>query len=608
MAFSLGTLALLQTAILPGALLYKKTDFRGNLFQKAIFVFASSLMLNYMGVFLLTSLKLYVQPVALSIFVIEIILFIRLYRENLSSPVERVLSHFWNEWQKRFESLKNFSPSTNEDKTTQFLLAMVWGLSLILAIAWIWWGIKVTFHTIGTIFTQWDAVVSWNRWGSEWAQNSFPTHTWRYAQLMPTAYSIPYVFMNNTHIQFFSKAIASPFPLLILLLLLDLGLSKKEPGYIIGVSFTYLMIKKLLGYWIGSGYSDLPVSFFALFSLYLLLKNNQSNTEKTIFWGLFFAAGAAITKQPGVYLLTMYPLLVYFAILRPQYKRNWREIFRVLWKPLLLAFIIVAPWYLYKEVLFLKGLDIPETGAIVRDSSKVLQTTLPLEQMVIALLRLGKYFFLFLSLLPLLFFMDTSSRWIVLLIVYPYTLLWTQLASYDTRNLALAIPLIGMTAGVGTGKVLEKLIAKSQKMHLERVKIWVPLLLALGIFLSGQFIWGDNQLIEKQNTLQKKLFSEEVNQRLLEYVAQHPNEDIRILTNYPLQYIPGLEETGRNFSFRSLEVLQAKIENEHITHLLVPQNIPEDIRGFIEKKIANGDYEVIFTSKVWKPYTFIQIR
>jgi len=69
-----------------------------------------------------------------------------------------------------------------------------------------------------------------------------------------------------------------------------------------------------------------------------------------------------------------------------------------------------------------------------------------------------------------------------------------------------------------------------------------------------------------------------------------------------------LEESGRNFSFRSLEDLQAKIENEHITHLLVPQNIPEDIRGFIEKKIANGDYEVIFTSKVWKPYTFIQIR
>ena len=611
MLFILGSLALLQMIFLPGALLYKKTAFRGNFVQNTMFIFGGSLILNYCGVFLLVALHAYTRIVVFPLFLIEIFLFVKFYRQELSSSFEKFLQNFWKRWEKIFRDIAAFQSQREAEFMPRFLLLLLWIFSAIFAGIGLWWAIKLIFHTIGTIFTTWDAIVSWNRWATEWAQNQLPTHTWRYAQLIPTTRSLPYIFMGNSQIQFFSKSIMPLFNFCILLMLFDLGISKKQPGYLLGGTFAYLMIKKLLGAWVATGYSDLALSFFGFLSIYILLKHSEDESdetlEKRIFWGIFFAAGAAATKQPGIYLLGIYPALLYFSFLRPRYKNNWKKMLQILWKPFLLAGIIVLPWYLYKEISFLYGIDTPETQGIIAASQNVLKTTSPLIQTKLALLQLGKYLILWLSLLPLLYFMDSLNRGIVLLIVFPFVLLWTQLASYSTRNLALVVPLIAMTSGVGIGNALEKGIWWSQKIPLQKIKLWSITAFGILLLLFGGVFLKDNALIEREIALQQTLFSAPLNQYILNYASQHPNSNLRILTDYHLEYIPGLEDTKVSFSFRDFETFQEKIQEESITHLLVPENASEEIKAFIEEKLSRGEYTLLYKNTTWKPYRFIQI-
>ncbi len=60
-----------------------------------------------------------------------------------------------------------------------------------------------------------------------------------------------------------------------------------------------------------------------------------------------------------------------------------------------------------------------------------------------------KYAFVLLFLIPAFFVLESDLRWVVLLVVLPFTLIWAIYFSYDTRNLALALPFIGGCAGVG---------------------------------------------------------------------------------------------------------------------------------------------------------------
>ncbi len=476
----------------------------------------------------------------------------------------------------------------------------------------IWWALKLVFYNIGTIFNTWDAIVSWNRWATEWAQNSFPVHSWRYPQLIPANWSLSYVFMGNAEIQFFAKAIVPLFTLFILLLIADLGFSTKKAGYILGVFLAYLMIKKFLGGWVTAGYSDLPMAYFSLLSIYTLIKNNQKLDEeslrKNLTWGIIFASGAAITKQPGLYLLAIYPILAYFSLLKPVYGKDAKRLMSLFWKPLLIAILIVTPWYLYKQITFMQGSDTPEITAILNAAQNAHKTTILLEQMKNAILQLDKYLALLVFLIPMLFFIDAVNRWVVILIIFPFTLLWSGTASYDMRNLALVIPLLGMTAGVSLGKVIEAGIQVLVRIKIHRIKFWVVMLVVLLTIVSGSFYWTAQGLQKQQVELQRQLFSPEKNYLLLDYIEQNPHAINKILSLYPLEYVPGLEEYNLNFKFDSLEGFIARIDNSAVTHLMVPKTANDEIRDYIAEKIDAGEYKLVFENSEWKSYQFIRIR
>ena len=90
------------------------------------------------------------------------------------------------------------------------------------------WAFSLFISKIGSVFTIWDSVVSWNHWAVEWFSNSHPLDTKRYAQLIPSNFSVTYSFMQTDKIQFFAIGFMPLFASYLLLLMFDLGLKRRN--------------------------------------------------------------------------------------------------------------------------------------------------------------------------------------------------------------------------------------------------------------------------------------------------------------------------------------------------------------------------------------------
>ncbi len=82
----LGILALIQILFLPGILAMKVLKPGGGLLQKLIYIIGISLILNFLLVFLLTALHIYIQPIMLLVLAAEIGGVLILYRSTLKNP------------------------------------------------------------------------------------------------------------------------------------------------------------------------------------------------------------------------------------------------------------------------------------------------------------------------------------------------------------------------------------------------------------------------------------------------------------------------------------------------------------------------------------------
>src|SRR4029078_6877806 len=162
-------------------------------------------------------------------------------------------------------------------------------------------------------FMDWDAVVSWNRWAVDWASDQFPRVTWMYPQLMPSVWSIIYLFIDTTHLQFFSKAIMAWLPLLVLLLFADMTI---EDGLLTGVIAAWAsgMMLTNIGHWALNGYAEVPsgvMGFIAFYAAWLSARRPGNRAEWLALIGAVVAAGAMLTKQSGVFFALCYPLFLW---------------------------------------------------------------------------------------------------------------------------------------------------------------------------------------------------------------------------------------------------------------------------------------------------------
>ena len=171
----------------------------------------------------------------------------------------------------------------------------------------------------------------------------------------------------------------------------------------------------------------------------------------------------------------------------------------------------------------------------------------------------------------------------------------------------MVFPLFTTIIGLGCWAIIRKISILLEKINFFRIRILIPTsLLLLGLLIGLGFTYDNQTLYEEQKELQEQLFSPGLNNQLIEYFKDKP-DGLRTLTNYPLDYIPGLG--GQiTFYFDNLEEFSKFIESGDIDYILYPAHTSQSILDEIEHGIEQGFYSVVLQNSEWIPYTLIEIK
>jgi len=344
--------------------------------------------------------------------------------------------------------------------------------------------------------------------------------------------------------------------------------------------------------------------------VFLWLVYKETDKDKKYKWWVLstiFSSGAAITKQAGLYVLALGFLLgFYFTYgfkIKQAFATNWKRILIIA----AIILIIAVPWYGLKAVQFARGESHSHITTPIQSTNKVHQEDTLMDTVVSALLGLDKYFYFFLIAIPAALFIDNFWRWILVLFVIPYTLIWSAYASYDTRNLAITFPLYTSIIGLGLWSFTNWFLGLLKKIKFLRLPLYIPLIVLIGGLLFGlNRVYNNAYLAERQVELQQQLFSPGLNEQLLAYFADKP-DDIKVLTSYPLDYIPGLHGQV-NFSFNNLDQFEAHIDSGEIDYVLYPQYTIHEIKDLIIAGEETGRFAPLLSNSDWIPFTLIKVN
>src|SRR5262245_57317312 len=292
--FLLGMLSVLQISFLPGYLIVRALRMDNGAIKTWILSFTLSVLFNQWLVVALVTIHGYYSLTVYAIFAVELGILGWMEFAGLGTPIAVLVAD-------DLKRVKELFVSIEGDPATRWV-----GTGVLLAAAATLLIYLMRFTETDHVFSAWDAVVSWNRWAVDWYQNRFPWRTHQYPQLIPSNWSISYVFMGSATVQLFGKMVMPLFPLTALLAATDLGLRSKNLGIIFGVSLTGFLFRSWGGDSIDSGYVDTPLACMAFAAIYMLLLAKDATSDiqrqKLLFAGVILSAGAALTKQPGLYL------------------------------------------------------------------------------------------------------------------------------------------------------------------------------------------------------------------------------------------------------------------------------------------------------------------
>jgi len=612
MIISLGILSIFQLTFVPGLIMAKAFKIRG-FWENLLAAIGLSQLFNYLFVVLATLLKVYTQTTVLILFSLEVVILILFYFSSLKGTLQGVVNSggiksFFADYLEKISVKAEW-----KKKLFTYFYTFAFMVATICLVKYFF--MYVTHPT--EVFTKWDAVVSWDKWAMQWYQGLFPLQTWHYPQLIPTNYSLTYQFIGTTDVKYFSKYFANLIEFFIILIVFILGLKKKDFGYFLGVFFTSWLMYAFGSR--GSGYVDSPVAFWGLLAIACLVLAEESKDEKKLLLlGAIFVSGAALTKQAGLWLVLIYPILL---VLRKN--STPKKSTALVLQSIAIMVLLIAPWYIYKEIQIRTGL---ETSEIQRVTSLVLDRQ-TFSQIIISagnlFIETLKNYYLpktatFILLLILLAFSYKDKFWgrICSLIVIPFSLGWVFFFSYENRNLDMIIPLMGIGSGVGLHHLLElnddrikgffqkefpllitHFVAGIIKWILKFVsslRLWYFLLLIPIIFVLPHWI-SDSRLINNSLVKQRFIGDYYVNEKLYDYKEEF-GLDGKILTTYEyLGFLPELKEYYA-YSLSNIPSFIDKFNDPEIGYALFNDHWwSEEVRDFVMGLIDNDKIELIFT-------------
>jgi hypothetical protein len=604
--FILGLLSIFQITFLPGLVIQKIAKINKGILQTIIFSFALSLVFNHLFVIILTHLGINYSIFHYILFAIEIVALIILYSADLNQPIGKIIRQKIQKYSDYLISSIELKEADSKEILKKTIMGAAWAFFLLWAIFSLSWAISYLTDNFGTVFTFNDSIVSWNHWASEWFSNTQPLDTKRYAQLVPTNFSVTYSFMRSDQIQFFAKGFMPLFAIYILLMMLDLGLEHRNLGYIIGLVATRYILNRFYSIFISSGYVDVAVAFFTLVTVYTLIKSSKLRDEelqiKYVFLGFVFAAGTALTKQNGLIVFVTYPFLAYGIIFRKLESLSSKEKITRLATYFGISLLIIMPWYVFNEIRIMQGAKTNVLGLMSKASH---QGRTRWERVIKAVKDISVYAYLYPFILLTLPFIEKQYRKIIYFILIPYSLIWALLFSRYTRNLSIAYPLLGLFTGLGAAGLLSFTIDKILDWRFDKIRIYIiALVLVLGTIMGGLMI-PDQVLIDNQREQQKEIIDPEVNKLLYDYFGD--NEFEPIFTNYQLRYLPGFEDLQIKIGgFEDIDIYHQKLaEHPDVNYMLISLwKDNDEVMEEVNKQIDLGKYELVFKTNRFK---FIRI-
>jgi hypothetical protein len=223
---------------------------------------------------------------------------------------------------------------------------------------------------------------------------------------------------------------------------------------------------------------------------------------------------------------------------------------------------------------------------------------------VAAMAQFDKFLIFFAVIIAALPFVDRFYRALVLLML-PYPILWAWFAGYDTRNLAIFLPMFALISGYSVNIFVNKFFEILRKSSLLKIPVYAPLAFVCIILVSLSFVISP-RLYDRQVFLQKENFSPKTNQALYDLIAAE-NSQTKILTNYPMEFLPGLKNYQVRFDFQDQNVFLSHLENQDVEYLLFSNSVTPEIRDYIESKVNDGSYEVVLVNTQWRKFTLVKI-
>jgi len=549
--FGWAILSIIQIVYLPGAIFFRLFNRKEICAPGWLIIFSTSLFANLIIVVGLTSFGIYSKMSVLLIMVIELSVYIRLVaKADKKNPV------------------MNISISVRYKHTLDGLLRVSGILFLIilggLAIYPI---IERLLNSNPGIFDLWDDVVSWNRWAVDWAGNRLPNMTMEYPQLIPANWSLTYIFMENTDIQIFAKAITGLFPLALVGIFIDMTIRFRSASAILALIILSYLLVKISGPSIGSGYVDIPVAFFAALSFYayFLVKEKALSFRSGALIAALMAGAASNVKQAGIFAVVILPFFLLFLNKNQAKKeRQWHTILIAM----TLSVVLTLPWYVYKQIQFYKGTDISNTGYVtnqiyaekslfkraINSSAQIYKLFgTPNDSMerrivshIVGLAIVGG------AMLSIF----TPYNLVLWAIILPYYLIWSIWFCYDMRNLTLVLLPLAFCSAVGLSNMISRIyhlssiadknsyLIKSLTVNLPVARIKLAVIGAVAsVMLAGFTGYMDKQLLELNRFLQYNVGDLEVNRRILDFYDSNQLNGKVISTYIPFFIIPELKDT-----------------------------------------------------------------
>ena len=311
---------------------------------------------------------------------------------------------------------------------------------------------KLVYLGLGTIFailfgpyflsafSDWDAVVSWNRWALEISQHDF-LGSRNYPLGVPAIFSMVYKLTNVDNLQLFLKIILYIWAVLGPVAIFRASIISPKFNKELKLSsfvYCFILIFVVKPGTIFSGYVDPLMATYGALSIYILslICGTSNRMEKeSIGLSLLILASSALVKLTGIFL--------FFSTCYYIFKRfNIQIRFAQLIGWLFFALLIVFHWYIFNTLYFMDWQDQLNSYGSGLEPNYFFRFFKALWQAV-------KFFSVPFVVLIFISLFNSQARRFFLIFTIPIVVFWSLMISYDFRGLYTILAHVSLLGSTG---------------------------------------------------------------------------------------------------------------------------------------------------------------